>query len=176
MNENSSRGMTRAPPMASDGRPSVAAILPTRRPWRLGEYSSVVGLPITAQPDPTQNTVNICSFRGERAEAEANAALVMRALEAFDSPTKLVERITRGMYESLQADFDVLLAALQQIKRDNLHYNFGSKLVRIVDAALAEVAAPVGSAPPSDEGGSNAPSSPPLSAGDILSKVEERKG
>lgn len=30
-----------------------------------------------------------------------------------------------------------MLAALKQIKRDNQQYNFGSKLMRIVDAAIA---------------------------------------
>ena len=31
-----------------------------------------------------------------------------------------------------------LLETLKQIKRENQHYNFGSKLVRIVDAAIAK--------------------------------------
>lgn len=124
--------------------PDVVAIkrrLATQRPWKMGAYSSIVGLPITAQPDPTQNTINVCVFRGERAEAEANASLVMRALSAFDAPDQQLARITREMYASLTEDYGVLLAALQEIKRDNGQYNFGSKLVRIVDAALSAVEA-----------------------------------
>lgn len=52
--------------------------LATRRPWRPGSYSSIVGLPVMAQPDPTQNQFTVCTFRGEQAEAEANAALLER--------------------------------------------------------------------------------------------------
>lgn len=62
-----------------------AKLKPTPGPWRKGSYSSVVGLPIVAQPDPTQNQINVCVVRGERAQAEADAALIAVAPELLDA-------------------------------------------------------------------------------------------
>lgn len=55
----------------------------TPGPWEAGHYSSVVGLPVVAQPDPTQNTIIICGVRGNREEAEANARLIAAAPDLF---------------------------------------------------------------------------------------------
>lgn len=51
----------------------------TPGPWEAGHYSSVVGLPVMAQPDKTKNTIVICGVRGDRHEAEANARLIAAA-------------------------------------------------------------------------------------------------
>lgn len=48
----------------------------TPGPWTANRYSSVVGLPVSAQPDPKQNTIIICGVRGDRETAEANAHLI----------------------------------------------------------------------------------------------------
>ena len=50
----------------------------TPGPWKAGSYSSVVGIPITAQPDKTKNTVVVASTiqASSREEAEANARLI----------------------------------------------------------------------------------------------------
>jgi hypothetical protein len=58
----------------------------TPGPWKAAPFSSIVGWPISAQPDPKRNTVIIAGvhgFFGEdyRAEVEANARLIAAAPE-----------------------------------------------------------------------------------------------
>lgn len=50
--------------------------------WRAARFSSIVGSPITAQPDPKKNTVVLAGVHGAfgeayQAEVEANAALIV---------------------------------------------------------------------------------------------------
>ncbi len=80
----------------------------TPGPWRATPYSSVVGCVVTAQPDPARNSIRIAGVGGEGAASEviANARLIAAAPD--------------------------MLAALQEIKRCDQHYNFGSKLLRLV--------------------------------------------
>ena len=54
----------------------------TKTPWRAGHFSSVVGLPIMAQPDPTQNSMIVATCRG--ADAEANAAHIVQCVNEMD--------------------------------------------------------------------------------------------
>ena len=35
---------------------------PTKLPWICGHHSSIVGTPVTAQPDPTKNTLTLGTF------------------------------------------------------------------------------------------------------------------
>ena len=58
----------------------------TPGPWKAAPFSSVVGCPITAQPDPKQNTIVVAGTRGAfgedyRGEIEANARLIASAPE-----------------------------------------------------------------------------------------------
>jgi hypothetical protein len=65
----------------------------TPGPWKVAPYSSVVGCPITAQPDPTKNTILIAGTRsavstddeGFRSEVEANARLIAAAPDLLAS-------------------------------------------------------------------------------------------
>jgi len=64
--------------------------------WRATKFSSVVGCPITTQPDPTKNTVVIAGVHGAfgadyRAEAEANAAHIAHMSPA--RTLRIVERL-----------------------------------------------------------------------------------
>ena len=63
----------------------------TPRPWHKSAYSSVVGLPIMAQPNKFANSKVIVSVRGEWTEAEANAALIVAAVNSYDAHLKCVE-------------------------------------------------------------------------------------
>ena len=51
----------------------------TPGPWTARAYSSVLGLPVSAQPDAEANAVIICGVRGEQKTAEANAHLIAAA-------------------------------------------------------------------------------------------------
>ncbi len=52
----------------------------TAGPWRATSYSSIVGCPITAQPDPTRNTRVVAGVHGDRDEATANARFIVAAV------------------------------------------------------------------------------------------------
>lgn len=60
----------------------------TPTPWEAGYYSSIVGLPIMAQPDKTKNSVVVVGVRGERAIAEANAAFIVHACNNYEAVVK----------------------------------------------------------------------------------------
>lgn len=138
MNENSSRGMTRASSTASDGRPSVATLserLRDRTTLRFMGNCKCGNCQLVSRP------------------------LLDEAIRATSVMQEALETIRAATGAAAPRDFIALLAGLHALA-----------------GAAINASAPVGSAQPSDEGGSNAPSSPPLSAGDILSKVEERKG
>jgi hypothetical protein len=52
-----------------------------------------------------------------------------------------VEEIHATQIKPLREAASAMLAALKEIKRTNQHYNFGSKLLRIVDPAIAQAEA-----------------------------------
>jgi hypothetical protein len=59
----------------------------TPTPWKAGSFSSVVGCPISAQPDPKKNTVIVAGVHGAfgddyRSEVEANARFIVRAVNS----------------------------------------------------------------------------------------------
>lgn len=61
---------------------------PTEGPWKAAPFSSIVGCPITAQPDPKRNTVVIAGVHGAfgddyLAEVEANARLIVAACNSY---------------------------------------------------------------------------------------------
>lgn len=62
----------------------------TKGPWRVGHYSSVVGLPIMAQPEPTRNSVSVCVVHGDREQAEANAQLIGAATDMLTALREMV--------------------------------------------------------------------------------------
>lgn len=70
----------------------------TPGPWKAAPYSSVVGCPISAQPDPEKNTILVAGTRsavaetpeGFRAEVEANARLIAAAPEIYEALTQAV--------------------------------------------------------------------------------------
>ena len=63
----------------------------TPPPWRSHPYSSVVGCPITAQPDPTKDTINITATIGEQEQAEPNAAFIVHACNAHEELVAVLE-------------------------------------------------------------------------------------
>lgn len=63
----------------------------TPGPWQANAYSSVVGLPVSAQPDPKENTIIICGVRGDRATAEANARVIAAAPELLAALKELAD-------------------------------------------------------------------------------------
>jgi hypothetical protein len=83
----------------------------TPTPWRAGSYSSIVGVPIMAQPDPKQNTIIVAGTRsaaattpdGFRAEVEANAAFIVRAVNAHDDLVKALRELIESMPAEGQA-------------------------------------------------------------------------
>lgn len=88
------------PPLST---PKSAVGRHTPGPWRATKFSSVVGCPITAQPDKSQNTVVIAGVHGAfgddyRAEVEANALLIAAAPELL--------RCLRNMLSALGAALD----------------------------------------------------------------------
>jgi len=52
------------------------------------------------------------------------------------APADEERRAWREVFEAQKSVIEFLRETLMQIKRDNRHYNFGTKLVRIVDGAL----------------------------------------
>lgn len=61
----------------------------TPGPWTAVSFSSVVGCPITAQPDPNQNTIVVAGTHSAfgadfRGEVEANARLIAAAPDLLD--------------------------------------------------------------------------------------------
>lgn len=65
----------------------------TPGPWRAAPFSSVVGCPIGAQPDPKKNTIIVAGTRSAvaqepgafRAEVEANSYLIAAAPEMYEA-------------------------------------------------------------------------------------------
>lgn len=53
-------------------------------------------------------------------------------------PDREAETAWAECFDAQKSMISFLRETLEQIKRDNRHYNFGSKLVRIVDDALAK--------------------------------------
>ena len=54
----------------------------TRGPCRNTSFSSVVGIPVMAQPNPKEDSILICGVRGERVVAEPNSCLIVAAFNA----------------------------------------------------------------------------------------------
>jgi hypothetical protein len=88
----------------------------TPRPWRASEWSDVVGAAVTAQPDPTKNTLLVASIRYSKADADlivhavnAHGALVeaLREIAEHDHPGN-----TLSGYHDLQAIASAALASL----------------------------------------------------------------
>jgi formylmethanofuran dehydrogenase subunit B len=89
----------------------------TPGPWKAGKFSSVVGCPITAQPDPSRNTVVIAGVHGAfgddyQAEVEANAAFIVRACNAHEDLLEALRRADRalenvGMADDAQARVEI---------------------------------------------------------------------
>lgn len=91
--------------------------------WRATKFSSVVGCPITTQPDPTKNTVVIAGVRGAfgddyRSEVEANAAWV-----ALSQPKNIIALLdaldaAAGEREAMMfAATDLICAQEERIER-----------------------------------------------------------
>lgn len=77
---------------------------PTAGPWFASPFSSVVGVAITAQPDPKQNTVVVAT-----AFTEADGALVAAAPALLDALEKMLPILERaGRHYGLR-DLDELL-------------------------------------------------------------------
>lgn len=67
----------------------------TPGPWRATAFSSVVGCPIMAQPDPKRNSVIVAGVHGAfgddyQGEVEANAALIASAPELLNALERMV--------------------------------------------------------------------------------------
>lgn len=81
----------------------------TPLPWKAGPYSSIVGIAISAQPDPNKNRVVVAGTTGafsddHKGEHEANAALIVRAVNSHEALVKAVsdmlEMIEEGAIDS----------------------------------------------------------------------------
>lgn len=84
--------MTVTNPTSAPDAPAPDLSKATPRPWRAGFYSSVVGLPVMAQPDPAENSVVVLTMVGDREECEANAALIVAAVNTYDPAALRAER------------------------------------------------------------------------------------
>lgn len=84
--------MTVTNPTSAPDAPAPDLSKATPRPWRAGFYSSVVGLPVMAQPDPAENSVVVLTMVGDREECEANAALIVAAVNAYNPAALRAER------------------------------------------------------------------------------------
>lgn len=75
----------------------------TPGPWKACAFSSVVGCPITAQPDPNASTIVVAGTRsamaadseGFRQEVEANARLIAAAPYLLQFAQAVIESIER---------------------------------------------------------------------------------
>jgi hypothetical protein len=81
----------------------------TPGPWTAAPFSSVVGCPITAQPDPKQNTIILAGVHGSfgddyRAEVEANAHLIAAAPALYEALERLLEHA--GIADAAPEDID----------------------------------------------------------------------
>ena len=69
----------------------------TPTPWKASPYSSIVGIAISAQPDPNKNTVVLAGTMGtfsddHQVESEANAAFIVRAVNNHEALVDALER------------------------------------------------------------------------------------
>lgn len=78
----------------------------TPAPWQAGKYSSIVGVPITAQPDKTKNTMVIVGTQQARSkeEAIANANLIAAAPELLEALEAVNKEIYATMGSTLTED------------------------------------------------------------------------
>lgn len=97
---------------------------PTPGPWKAAPFSSVVGCPITAQPDPTKNAIVVAGTRsaaaedaeGFRAEVEANARLIaaapalLEALDALIAAADAYHSVTQEYFSDTEYDRNGVLA------------------------------------------------------------------
>jgi hypothetical protein len=100
----------------------------TKGPWTAGHFSSVVGLPVMAQPDPTSNSVVICGVRGDRETAEANARLIAAAPDLLEA--------LRSLVADLGGCWDAFEPALREAI-SNTNYNIVQMRLAAARAALA---------------------------------------
>lgn len=71
----------------------------TPGPWRAGHFSSVVGCPVVAQPDPARNSIIVAGTRGAVAsesdafvaEIVANAHLIAAAPDLYEALEALLQ-------------------------------------------------------------------------------------
>lgn len=87
----------------------MSAAKHTPGPWTARAFSSVVGCPITAQPDRTKNTINLAGVYGSqhdsdaerRAEIEANARLIAAAPDLLSAARRALA-VLRATGESVR--------------------------------------------------------------------------
>jgi hypothetical protein len=78
----------------------------TPGPWRACAFSSIVGCPVTAQPDKTKNTFNVCGVAApvSRDENIANARLIAAAPELYEALELALEHAERHAHHYLGGD------------------------------------------------------------------------
>lgn len=192
--------LPRASSTATDGRPSVAAVLDvvilrscfekaTAGPYCIescgekGDGSNIVGVafhpddrdaetPLTGwleEADTEGNFVEyyrdeqVAEFEHRNRNANRDAEFLMLAYNNFPELLRRAD-VHSDLLDALKEMLDWLMSLPHTT---NVSQSSQRSALRAHRKALLAIAkATVGSAPPSDEGGSNAPSSPPLSAGE----------
>ncbi len=136
---------------------------PTAGPWIASPYSSVVGIAISAHPDPSKNTMIIAGTMqaGSKEEAEANADLIAEAGTVYHetgmTPRQLAEKLCeidetkvrlakscsdlaaeRNRLKQENAYLIGLLKDVERLARVSLPIQDGSPMHHLIKAALAQ--------------------------------------
>lgn len=111
--------------------------------WKAAPFSSAVGCPITAQPDPKRNTVVLAGVHGAfrddyAAEVQANAALIVALRNAAPDLIAKARRAEELEAAAIALRDDLLLRAQIDIRDGAKIVNASNGVWRRFNAALKE--------------------------------------
>lgn len=124
----------------------------TPGPWKACAFSSIVGCPVTAQPDKTKNTFNVCGVAApvSREENIANARLIAAAPDLLAQIQSLTaENIAlKARVEELRKALEHARGAIASLDDDDLGWSqpphdeiepwpLKAELLHTIDAALS---------------------------------------
>jgi hypothetical protein len=90
----------------------------TPAPWHAGSFSSIVGVPVMAQPDPMKNTFNVCGVAApvSREENIANARLIAAAPELYEALDAIVRSANQERVRTLGGLWPMAVDALAKAR------------------------------------------------------------